>query len=239
MHKYTKPIDREEDTSKLPSLGSGFCRERTEYLLNVLSRSMYRNRGPQLKTSKSKTQNRPWPWSATVVVVLVSSWDFGPDLYQLISPNQGTNTPKRIISISNALHQKLTTVPAFQYFPIPLSRTLPSYWAMSEFDPKNMLFRRLGPSGLRVPVFSLGGCMFLNVTEWRISIWWNICLHRADTGSNGYGRSCQGDLLFQVQSLPRDTDDGLQEIIKTAFDAGINMFDTAEAYAAGKSEQEM
>jgi len=30
-----------------------------------------------------------------------------------------------------------------------------------------------------------------------------------------------------------------QEIIKTAFDAGINMFDTAEAYASGKSEEEM
>lgn len=27
-----------------------------------------------------------------------------------------------------------------------------------EFDPKNMRFRRLGSSGLRVPVFSLGGC---------------------------------------------------------------------------------
>lgn len=27
-----------------------------------------------------------------------------------------------------------------------------------EFDPKGMPFRRLGPSGLRVPVFSLGGC---------------------------------------------------------------------------------
>ena len=30
-----------------------------------------------------------------------------------------------------------------------------------------------------------------------------------------------------------------QDIIRTAFDAGINMFDTAEAYAAGKSEIEM
>jgi hypothetical protein len=30
-----------------------------------------------------------------------------------------------------------------------------------------------------------------------------------------------------------------QEIIKTAFEAGINMFDTAEAYASGKSEEEM
>lgn len=30
-----------------------------------------------------------------------------------------------------------------------------------------------------------------------------------------------------------------QDIIKTAFDNGINMFDTAEAYAAGKSELEM
>lgn len=30
-----------------------------------------------------------------------------------------------------------------------------------------------------------------------------------------------------------------QEIIKTAFEAGINMFDTAETYSAGKSEEEM
>jgi len=26
------------------------------------------------------------------------------------------------------------------------------------FDPKNMPFRRLGPSGLRVPLFSIGSC---------------------------------------------------------------------------------
>jgi len=64
-------------------------------------------------------------------------------------------------------------------------------------------------------------------------------LHRVGTGSNGYGQSCQGDLLFQVQSLPCDTDDGLQEIIKTTLDAGINMFNTVEAYAARTSEQEM
>ena len=30
-----------------------------------------------------------------------------------------------------------------------------------------------------------------------------------------------------------------QDIIKTAYDAGINMFDTAEGYAKGKSEEEM
>lgn len=30
-----------------------------------------------------------------------------------------------------------------------------------------------------------------------------------------------------------------QDIIKVAFDNGINMFDTAEAYAGGKSELEM
>ena len=30
-----------------------------------------------------------------------------------------------------------------------------------------------------------------------------------------------------------------QEIIKVAFENGINMFDTAEAYAAGRSELEM
>lgn len=31
----------------------------------------------------------------------------------------------------------------------------------------------------------------------------------------------------------------IQDIIKTAWDNGINMFDTAEAYAAGQSEIEM
>jgi len=33
-----------------------------------------------------------------------------------------------------------------------------------EFDVKNMPFRRLGPSGLRVPVFSLGGWLTLGGT---------------------------------------------------------------------------
>ncbi|KAF8588370.1 Aldo/keto reductase [Ramaria rubella] len=69
-----------------------------------------------------------------------------------------------------------------------------------EFDKKDMIFRRLGPSGLRVPVFSLGGWLTL-------------------------GGSVTGDPV--------------KEIIKAAFDAGINMFDTAEAYAAGQSELEM
>lgn len=69
-----------------------------------------------------------------------------------------------------------------------------------EYDAKNMPFRRLGPSGLRVPVFSLGGWITL-------------------------GGSIVGDHV--------------KEIIKTAYENGINMFDTAEAYASGKSEIEM
>ncbi|KAH9928387.1 NADP-dependent oxidoreductase domain-containing protein [Fomitopsis serialis] len=69
-----------------------------------------------------------------------------------------------------------------------------------EFDAKNMVFRRLGPSGLRVPLFSLGGWLTL-------------------------GGSVRGDPV--------------REIIKTAFENGINMFDTAEGYAAGRSEEEM
>ncbi|KAF8167230.1 NADP-dependent oxidoreductase domain-containing protein [Crassisporium funariophilum] len=77
---------------------------------------------------------------------------------------------------------------------------LQSWPVQREFDPKNMPFRRLGPSGLRVPVFSLGG-------------WLTI------------GGTVLGDPV--------------KEIVQTAFEAGINMFDTAEAYAAGKSEQEM
>jgi len=68
------------------------------------------------------------------------------------------------------------------------------------FDPKNMPFRRLGRSGLRVPVFSLGGWLTLGGTV---------------------------------------TGDPVKEIIKTAFDNGINMFDTAEVYSKGKSEIEM
>ncbi|KIJ53645.1 hypothetical protein M422DRAFT_25471 [Sphaerobolus stellatus SS14] len=72
--------------------------------------------------------------------------------------------------------------------------------AKQEYDQKNMIFRRLGPSGLRVPVFSLGG-------------WKNL------------GEKHQGDMV--------------KEIIKAAFDAGINMFDTAEEYANGRSEMEM
>ncbi|KAG6891633.1 hypothetical protein C0992_001319 [Termitomyces sp. T32_za158] len=71
---------------------------------------------------------------------------------------------------------------------------------LHEFSPRNMPFRRLGASGLRVPVFSLGGWLTL-------------------------GGSVVGDPV--------------KEIIKTAFDAGINMFDTAEVYSSGKSELEM
>ncbi|KAG1716201.1 hypothetical protein ID866_941 [Astraeus odoratus] len=69
-----------------------------------------------------------------------------------------------------------------------------------EFDPKNMPFRRLGSSGLRVPLFSLGGWLTLGGTV---------------------------------------VGDPVKEIIKVAFENGINMFDTAEGYAKGKSETEM
>ncbi|KAJ6590847.1 NADP-dependent oxidoreductase domain-containing protein [Mycena sp. CBHHK59/15] len=69
-----------------------------------------------------------------------------------------------------------------------------------EYDTQGMPFRRLGPSGLRVPLLSLGG-------------WLTI------------GGSVVGDPV--------------KDIIKTAFENGINMFDTAEAYASGKSEEEM
>ncbi|KAF8588367.1 Aldo keto reductase [Ramaria rubella] len=66
-----------------------------------------------------------------------------------------------------------------------------------EFDKKNMIFRRFGPSGLRVPVFSLGGWLTL-------------------------GGTVKGDPV--------------KDIISHAFNAGINMFDTAEEYSRGQSE---
>ncbi|KAF7368657.1 Voltage-gated potassium channel beta-2 subunit [Mycena venus] len=68
------------------------------------------------------------------------------------------------------------------------------------YAPKGMPFRRLGPSGLRVPLFCLGG-------------WLTI------------GGSVIGDPV--------------KDIMKTAFENGINMFDTAEDYSKGNSEREM
>ncbi|QRV94174.1 aldo/keto reductase family protein [Ceratobasidium sp. AG-Ba] len=73
-----------------------------------------------------------------------------------------------------------------------------SYEVKTEYDPKNMIFRRLGNSGLRVPIFSLGGWLSM-------------------------GGSVHGSQV--------------NDIIKAAFDAGINFFDTAENYGtAGSSE---
>ncbi|KII93089.1 hypothetical protein PLICRDRAFT_379385 [Plicaturopsis crispa FD-325 SS-3] len=69
-----------------------------------------------------------------------------------------------------------------------------------DFDPKNMVFRRLGSSGLRVPLFSIGG-------------WLTV------------GETVVGDPV--------------KEIMKTAFDNGINLFDTAELYGTGKCDEEM
>ncbi|KAL4249687.1 shaker potassium channel beta subunit family protein, partial [Abortiporus biennis] len=69
-----------------------------------------------------------------------------------------------------------------------------------EFKPGNMPFRRLGATGLRVPLFSLGG-------------WLTI------------GGSVKGDPV--------------KDIMKVAFENGINMFDTAEGYADGQCETEM
>jgi len=70
----------------------------------------------------------------------------------------------------------------------------------TEFEPKNMIFKRLGPSGLRVPIFSLGGWLTL-------------------------GGTVKGDPV--------------KDILKVAFENGINMIDTAEGYAQGQSEVEI
>ncbi|TFY65774.1 hypothetical protein EVG20_g5317 [Dentipellis fragilis] len=69
-----------------------------------------------------------------------------------------------------------------------------------EYEVKNMPFRRLGPSGLRVPLFSLGGWLT-------------------------FGGTVNGDPV--------------KEIVKTAIENGINMFDEAEEYSKGNSEREL
>ncbi|KZT72224.1 voltage-gated potassium channel subunit beta-1 channel subunit beta-1 [Daedalea quercina L-15889] len=71
-----------------------------------------------------------------------------------------------------------------------------------EYDCKGMPFRRLGPSGLRVPVF-------FPSEDVRLTL----------------GGTVKGDPV--------------KDIIKTAWEHGINMFDTAEVYAKGESEREM
>lgn len=90
----------------------------------------------------------------------------------------------------------------------------------TEFDPKSMPFRRLGASGLRVPVFSLGGCKCTGI------LCHFACIERERRGSGlTFGQTVKGDPV--------------KEIMKLAFENGINMFDTAEAYASGNSEIEM
>lgn len=70
----------------------------------------------------------------------------------------------------------------------------------SKFDPKDMIFRHLGPTGLKVSVLSLGGWLT-------------------------YGGTQKGNIV--------------KECLETAWNHGINFFDTAEVYANGESEVEM
>ncbi|GAM83893.1 hypothetical protein ANO11243_018830 [Dothideomycetidae sp. 11243] len=70
----------------------------------------------------------------------------------------------------------------------------------SKYDPKDMIFRHLGPTGLKVSVLSLGGWLT-------------------------YGGTQKGDIVKQC--------------LQTAWDHGIQTFDTAEVYASGDSEIEM
>ena len=70
----------------------------------------------------------------------------------------------------------------------------------SMFDPKDMVFRHLGPTGLKVSVLSLGGWLT-------------------------YGGTQKGNIV--------------KDCMQTAWDHGINFFDTAETYADGESEVEM
>jgi len=71
---------------------------------------------------------------------------------------------------------------------------------VSKFDPKDMVFRHLGPTGLKVSVLSLGGWLT-------------------------YGGTEKGKIV--------------KDCLETAWNHGINFFDTAEGYAAGECEVEM
>jgi aryl-alcohol dehydrogenase-like predicted oxidoreductase len=88
------------------------------------------------------------------------------------------------------------------------------------FDPKNMPFRRLGPTGLRVPLFSIGSCTSYLIT----SPWTKI-----DAASSTLGLT----IGTKVGTDPA------KDIIKIAFENGINLFDTAEGYNGGGAEFEL
>ena len=47
----------------------------------------------------------------------------------------------------------------------PTSRLLSARAVRSAYDPKNMIFRHLGPTGLKVPIFSLGGWLTYGGTQ--------------------------------------------------------------------------
>ncbi|KAI1383040.1 Aldo/keto reductase [Hypoxylon trugodes] len=70
----------------------------------------------------------------------------------------------------------------------------------SAYDPKDMQFRHLGPTGLKVSVLSLGGWLT-------------------------YGGTEKGEIV--------------KKCLETAWNHGINTFDTAETYASGEFEVEM
>ncbi|KAK7521989.1 NADP-dependent oxidoreductase domain-containing protein [Phyllosticta citriasiana] len=70
----------------------------------------------------------------------------------------------------------------------------------SAFDPKDMTFKYLGPTGLKVSVLSLGGWLT-------------------------YGGTQKGNIV--------------KECMETAWNQGINFFDTAEVYSNGQCEIEM
>lgn len=127
----------------------------------------------------------------------IGNIDDGPDL---VTAARCSNEPIGFFKYSHAALKAYSSCSTTFIFNISRVTMASGADVKVEFDPKNMPFRRLGPSGLRVPVFSLGGWLTLGGTV---------------------------------------IGDPVKDIIKTAFDNGINMFDTAEAYAKGKSELEM
>jgi aryl-alcohol dehydrogenase-like predicted oxidoreductase len=103
---------------------------------------------------------------------------------------------------------------------------------MTSYKTGRMPHRLLGSSGLRVPLFSLGGCECLVRAFGRRPDGES----RADNRRHREGGCGQGDntdcCLYEV--LIKE-----QNLIKAAWDHGINMIDTAECYDNGQSELEM
>lgn len=98
------------------------------------------------------------------------------------------------------------------HFLRPTSRLLSVMAVRSAYDPKNMIFRHLGPTGLKVPIFSLGGWLTYggtqkgDIVKQCLQAAWDHGINMFDTAevyANGQSEIEMGGALKEL-NWPRD-----------------------------------